>query len=93
MKISQPKIEHLVDQLLDVLSEVDGVLFQGNDGQLRLAMQEIITDELQVEELLDAEIHKMLQAHKYEITMERANYDELFKKMKQRLIHERKLVL
>jgi len=45
------------------------------------------------EERLDAEIHKLLQAYKYEITMGRMNYDELFKKTKQKLVRERKIVL
>jgi hypothetical protein len=35
----------------------------------------------------------MLQGHKYEITMSRMNYDELFKKAKSRLVLERKVVL
>jgi len=52
-----------------------------------------MTDELMVEELLDAEIHKMLQAYKYEITMGRMSYDDLFKKTKQRLVRDRRLVL
>jgi hypothetical protein len=93
MKLSPAKVEQLVDELLDLLSETDGVMFQGNDAQLRLAMKEIMTDELMIEERLDAEIHKLLQAHKYEITMERLSYDDLFKKTKKRLINERKLVL
>ena len=93
MKLSPDKIEQLSAVLIDQLAEIDGVLFQGDDSQLRLAAQQIIADELMVEERLDAEIHKMLQAYKYEITMGRMNYDELFKKTKQRLIRERKLTL
>ena len=93
VKLSPDKIEQLSAALIDQLAEIDGVLFKGDDSQLRLAAQQIISDELMVEELLDAEIHKMLQAYKYEITMGRMNYDELFKKTKQRLIRERKLTL
>lgn len=93
MKLSPPKVEQLADELIDVLAETDGVLFQGNDPELRQAMIEIMTDELMIEERLDAEIHKMLQAYKYEITMGRLNYDELFRKTKNRLISERKIVL
>lgn len=93
MKLSPKKVEQLAEQLLDELAEVDGILFQGNDGQLRLAIQEIITDELMVEENLDAEVHKMLQAYKYEITHGRIKYEDLFKKTRQRLIHERKIIL
>ncbi len=93
MKLSPDKIEQLSAALVDQLAEIDGVLFQSDDGQLRLAAQQLMTDELLVEERLDAEIHKMLQAYKYDITMGRMNYDELFKKTKQRLVKERKLTL
>jgi hypothetical protein len=93
MKLSPEKIEQLSAQIVDALAEVDGVLFQSNDSQLRIAVSEIITDELMVEERLDAEVHKMLQAYKYEITMGRMKYDDLFRKLRQRLISERKIVL
>jgi hypothetical protein len=93
MKLSTDKIEQLSAALVDQLAEIDGVLFQGDDGQLRLAAQQIIADELMVEERLDAEIHKLLQAYKYEITMGRMNYDELFKKTKHKMVRDRKIVL
>jgi hypothetical protein len=79
--------------MIDALAEIEGVMFQSNDHELRIAISEIMTDELTIEERLDAEIHQMLQAYKYEITMERLSYDDLFKKTKRRLIGERKLVL
>lgn len=93
MKLSPEKVEQLAAQLVDHLAEVDGVMFQSDDSQLRLKTQQIMTDELQVEERLDAEVHKVLQGYKYEITMGRMSYDELFKKIKARLIIERKLIL
>ena len=93
MKLSPDKIEQLSALLVDQLAEIDGVLFRSDDSKLRLAAQQIITNELLVEEQLDAEIHKMLQVYKYEITMGRMSYDELFKKTKQRLVKDRRLVL
>ena len=93
MKLSQAKIEQLAADLVDQLAEIDGVMFQADDGRLRVAAQQIITDELMVEEQLDAEIHKLLQAYKYEITMGRMSYDDLFKKTKVRMVRERKIVL
>jgi hypothetical protein len=93
MKLSPAKVEDLSEKLIDALAEIEGVLFQSNDHELRIAISEIMTDELMIEERLDAEIHQMLQAYKYEITMERLSYDDLFKKTKRRLISERKLVL
>lgn len=93
MKLSPAKIDDLAGKLVDQLAEVDGVLFQTDDAKLQNAMREIMTDELMVEELLDAEVHKMLQAYKYEITMGRMSYDDLFKRIRNRLIMERKVVL
>ncbi len=93
MKLSSAKIEQLTTSLLDALAETDGVLFQSDDGQIRIAMEQIMVDELQAEEKLDAEIHKMLQAYKYEITMGRMSYDDLFKKTKQKFVRERGIIL
>ncbi len=93
MKLSPAKIEHISEQLVDYLAEIDGVMFQADDAKMRMACRDIITNELMVEELLDAEVHKLLQAYKYEITMGRMSYDDLFKKIRNRLIAERKIVL
>jgi len=93
MKLSPEKIEALSASLVDVLADTDGVLFRSDDSALRLAIAEIITDELMVEERLEAEIHKMLQAYKYEITMGRLNYDDLYRKLRNKLIAERRIVL
>jgi hypothetical protein len=93
MKLSPEKIEQLSAGLLDALADIDGVLFRGDDAALRLAIAETMTDELMTEERLDAEIHKMLQAYKYEITMGRLNYDDLYRKLRSKLIAERRIVL
>jgi hypothetical protein len=39
MKLSNEKIEQLAANLVDQLAEIDGVLFKGDDSQLRLAAQ------------------------------------------------------
>lgn len=93
MKISPEKVEQLATDLVDVLAEADGAVFKSGDTDLKLAIIAIMTDELMVEERLDAEVHKMLQAYKYEITMGRMNYDDLYRKLRNRLIAERRIVL
>ncbi len=93
MKLSPEKIETLSSELIDALADIDGVLLRSDDTELKLAITAIISDELMVEERLDAEIHKMLQAYKYEITMGRLKYDELYRKLRNKLISERRLVL
>ncbi len=93
MKLSPAKVEQYADMLLDFLMELEGVLYQGSDAELRHAIIEIITDELMVEERLDERVHKILQAYKYEITTQRLKYDDLYRKMRQKIINEEKLVL
>ncbi|MFV9507884.1 MAG: DUF507 family protein [Oscillochloridaceae bacterium umkhey_bin13] len=93
MKLSPDKIEALAAAMVDTLADIDGVLFRGDDSELRLAIGQIMTDELMVEERLDAEVHQMLQAYKYEITMGRLSYDDLYRKLRNKLIAERRLVL
>lgn len=93
MKLSPEKIETLAEAMVDALADVDGVLFRSADSELRLAISQIISDELMVEERLDAEVHRMLQAYKYEITMGRLNYDDLYRKLRNKLIAERRIVL
>ena len=93
MKLSPEKIEILSAELIDALADIDGVLLRSDDTELKFAITAIISDELMVEERLDAEIHKMLQAYKYEITMGRLKYDELYRKLRNKLISERRLVL
>lgn len=93
MKLSPDKIETLAGNLIDALADIDGVLFRSDDVALRIAIGQIITNELMIEERLDAEVHKMLQAYKYEITMGRLSYDDLYRKLRNKLIQERRLVL
>ncbi len=94
MRLSPAKIAMYAEGLIDVLADTDGVLFDCDDVDLRVAINEKITDELMAEERLDAELHDLLQknAH-YEIAMRRVNYDELFKKAKIQEIRKRGIVL
>lgn len=94
MRLSHNKVARYAEQLVDVLADTDGVMFDCDDADLRLAIIEIMTDELTMEERLDAELHELLQksAH-YEISMRRVNYDELFKKAKAQEVRRRRIVL
>ena len=93
MKLSEPRIDKLSEEIVDVLAEQDDVRLQADDVKLRHAIRDEVIDELTVEERLDAEVRKMLEQHRSDITMGRMNYDELFRRVKQRLISERRIIL
>lgn len=93
MKLSESRIDKLSEQIVDVLAEQDDVRLQADDGKLLHGIRSIIIDELTVEERLDVEVRKLLEQYKGEIAMGRMNYDELFRRVKQKLINERRIVL
>ena len=93
MKLSEPRIDKLSEEIVDLLAEQDDVRLQADDVKLRHAIRDEVVDELTVEERLDAEVRKMLEQHRSDITMGRMNYDELFRRVKQRLISERRIIL
>ena len=93
MKLSDPRIDKLSEEIVDMLAEQDDVRLQADDVKLRHAIRDEVIDELTVEERLDAEVRKLLEQHRSDITMGRMNYDELFRRVKQRLISERRIVL
>ena len=93
MKLSEPRIDVLSERIVDVLAEQDDVRLQSDDLKLRQAIRAVMIDELTVEERLDAEVRKILDEHRSDIVMGRMNYDELFRRAKQKLISERRIVL
>ncbi len=93
MKLSEARIDKLSLDIIDVLAEQDDVRLQGNDAELSSAIKQIMEDELTVEERLDVEVRQMLEPYRTDIATGRINYDDLFRKTKQRLIRERRIVL
>lgn len=93
MKLSEPRIDLLSERIVDVLAEQDDVRLQADDLKLRQGIRAVMIDELTVEERLDAEVRKMLDEHRSDIVMGRMNYDELFRRAKQKLLTERRIVL
>ena len=93
MKLSEPRIDKLSEEIIDALAEQDAVRLQADDVKLRHAIRDEMIDELSAEERLDAEVRKILEQYRSDITMGRMNYDDLFRRVKQRLINERRIVL
>jgi hypothetical protein len=94
MRISHDKVKWYAAQLVEILADTEVVMFDCDDAELRVAIVDIMTDELMQEELLDKELHALLQAQgRYEISMRRVNYEELFRKAKAKLVRERGIIL
>lgn len=93
MKLSEARIDKLSLDIIDTLAEQDDVRLQAKDAELSAAIKQIMEDELSVEERLDVEVRQLLEEHRTDIVMGRLSYDDLFRRIKQRLVNERRIVL
>jgi hypothetical protein len=54
---------------------------------------QVMLDEVGVEDRINEEVRKILEAHEAEMKRMGASYEEMFKKVKKQLVRERKVVL
>ena len=93
MKLSEQRLDRLASSIVDMLAERDDVRLQADDNRLLHNVKAIMTDELLVEERIEAEARDLLDQYRNDIAAGRLDYHELYRKIKARLVHERKAVL
>mgnify|MGYP003343629110 CR=1 FL=1 len=67
--------------------------FAGDRSVLVAALDQAITDELSVEDRLNAEVRQMLKAYDKQIEQGQVDYQKMFQMVKQKLVRERGLIL
>ena len=93
MKLSEGRVDRLAAQIVDMLAERDDVRLQADDTRLLHGVKTIMIDELLVEERIEEETRQLLDQYRNDIAAGRLDYHELYRKIKNRLVHERKAVL
>ncbi len=93
MKLSDARLDRLAAQIVDTLAERDDVRLQADDAKLLHGVKAIMADELQAEDRIDAEVREILEQYRNDIAAGRLDSHELFRRIKSRLVQERKVVL
>ncbi len=93
MKLSPTRVERLAAEIVEVLAEQDDVRLQADDTKLIHGVREIMIDELQAEERLEADVRALLDQYRNDIAAGRLDYSELYRKTKSRLMRERNIIL
>jgi hypothetical protein len=93
MRMSEGRSERLASAIVDMLAERDDVRLQSDDAALLHAVKASMNDELGAEDRIDAEVRDLLEQYRNDIAAGRLDYHELFRKIKTRLVNERKVVL
>lgn len=93
MKLSPARVDRLAAEIVDTLAEQDDVRLQADDTKLLHGVKEIVTDELMAEERLEAEVRALLDTYRNDIAAGRLDSNELYRKMKAKLVRERNIIL
>lgn len=74
--------------------EEDGhIALKGNRKVFAESLNSVITEELSIEDKLNAEVRQMLKAHEQEIERGHGDYQKMFSLLKQKLVRERGIIL
>lgn len=93
MKLSKERVAHLAQTLGARLQAQGYVDLTGTPKALAEALEQAITDELMVEDRLNAEIRGLMKAYEAEIEQGRVDYQKMFTMIKSKLVRDRGLVL
>ncbi len=93
MRLSKERIRHMAEALVTRLQH-DGYLeFAGDKKTVVESLVHAITEELSVEDRLNAEVRQLLKAYDAEIERGEVDYQKMFTMIKQKLVRERGIIL
>lgn len=93
MKLSKDRIHHIAEVLAFRLPAEGYFELSGSQKTLIEELNHAITEELLVEDRLNAEIRELMKSYQAEIERERVDYQKMFTMIKKKLVKERGLIL
>lgn len=93
MRLSKERVRHIADSVAARLQQEGYVEVAGDRKTLVEALDHAITEELSVEDRLNAEVRQLLKAYDKQIEQGHVDYQKMFTMIKQKLVRERGLIL
>lgn len=93
MRLKPEKIQQLARRIVADLESNPEVAIEEERGKVIGLVERIIREDMEAEEEIKEQAHKMLEAYKTEIDRKGASYDKLFRKAVEKIAQERKMVL
>jgi hypothetical protein len=81
MSLSRPKINHLSQLLVKALEKAGTVTFLKAENDVRLQIVRTLTDELKIEEVVDAEVRRKLASYSRKIVEGNREWDIMYQKL------------
>lgn len=93
MRLSKDRVSHMAESLVVRLQERGHLELLGSEAALVERLDKAITDELMVEDRLNAEVRELMRKYQSEIEKGAVDYQKMFTLIKNKLVRERGLIL
>jgi len=93
MRLAKERIHHMADSLIGRLHAQGFIEVTGDKKVMRASLEQTITEELAVEDRLNAEIRQLMKRYEREIEQGQVDYQKMFTMIKQKLVRERGIIL
>ena len=92
MKLREQQIEVLAHRIVAALVE-ENLARAAEPAALEARLREVLVNDLSLEDRLNEEVHQLLRQYEPMMRQQSIPYHEMFQKVKQKLVRERKLIL
>lgn len=93
MRLSRERVHHIAESLATKLQQEGHVAIVGDRKAFVAQMDHAITEELSVEDRLNAEVRQLLKAYEQDIERGQVDFQRMFTMVKTKLARERGIIL
>jgi len=93
MRLSKERVRHMAESLAGRLQQEGHIELVGDRKAFVEALDQAMTDELSVEDRVNAEVRQMLKIYEQQFEQGQVDYQKMFQMVKQKLVRERGIIL
>lgn len=93
MRLSKERVRHIAESLVGHLQTEGHIVPTGAHKAFVESLEQAITQELSVEDRVNAEVRQLLKVYEQQIEQGQVDYQKMFQMVKQKLVRERGIIL
>jgi hypothetical protein len=93
MRLKKERITALAQTLIDQLTEQKAIRLETSKAETISSLEQLITEELMIEDRLDAEVRQILETYRVQIEKGQVDERKMFLMIKKQLAKDRGIIL
>lgn len=93
MRLSKERVRHIAESVAGRLEQEGHITLVGDRKGFIDALNRVMTEDLSLEDRVNAEVRQMLTVYEKQIEQGQVDYQKMFQMVKQKLVRERGLIL